>query len=198
MDPAGRRPRPGPRFRCPSTACRSATTWSFTTTSRYRWTARWSTARPIVNQSAITGENLPVSVAVGAHVHAGSVVVRGRLVVRARAVGNQTAIGRIIARVEEAQHDRAPIQTVGENFSRRFVPTSFIVSAVTLVITGGRAPRDDHAVDRVPLRGGLVHPDRDQRRDRQRRAPRHPDQGRIPPRTGRPGRTRSCSTRPGR
>jgi manganese/zinc-transporting P-type ATPase C len=90
----------------------------------------------VVNQSAITGENLPVSVGTGSHVHAGSVVVRGRLVVRAQAVGNQTTIGRIIARVEEAQLDRAPIQTVGENFSRRFVPTSFIVSAITLAITG--------------------------------------------------------------
>ncbi|MGO9509215.1 MAG: manganese-exporting P-type ATPase CtpC [Mycobacterium sp.] len=90
----------------------------------------------VVNQSAITGENLPVSVAVGTLVHAGSVVVRGRLVVRAHAVGNQTTIGRIITRVEEAQLDRAPIQTVGENFSRRFVPTSFVVSAVTLLLTG--------------------------------------------------------------
>ncbi|MCV7379078.1 copper-translocating P-type ATPase [Mycobacterium alsense] len=90
----------------------------------------------IVDQSAITGETLPVSVIVGAHVHAGSVVVRGRVVVRAQAVGNQTAIGRIISRVEEAQHDRAPIQTVGENFSRRFVPTSFVVSAITLAVTG--------------------------------------------------------------
>jgi manganese/zinc-transporting P-type ATPase C len=90
----------------------------------------------VVDQSAITGETLPVSVVVGSHVHAGSVVVRGRLVVRAHAVGNQTTIGRIIARVEEAQHDRAPIQTVGENFSRRFVPTSFIVSAITLAVTG--------------------------------------------------------------
>ncbi|OSC43302.1 manganese-exporting P-type ATPase CtpC [Mycobacterium decipiens] len=90
----------------------------------------------IVNQSAITGENLPVSVMVGTRVHAGSVVVRGRVVVRAQAVGNQTTIGRIITRVEEAQLDRAPIQTVGENFSRRFVPTSFILSAITLLITG--------------------------------------------------------------
>ncbi|WP_407685572.1 manganese-exporting P-type ATPase CtpC [Mycobacterium sp. HUMS_1102779] len=90
----------------------------------------------IVNQSAITGENLPVSITAGAHVHAGSVVVRGRLVVRAQAVGNETAIGRIITRVEEAQHDRAPIQTVGENFSRRFVPASFIVSGLTLLVTG--------------------------------------------------------------
>ena len=89
----------------------------------------------VVDQSAITGETLPFSIIVGARVHAGSVVVRGRLVVQARAVGNQTTIGRIITRVEEAQHDRAPIQTVGENFSRRFVPTSFIVSAITLVLT---------------------------------------------------------------
>ncbi len=90
----------------------------------------------IVDQSAITGETLPVSILAGATVHAGSVVLRGRLVVRARAVGNETAIGRIIARVEEAHHDRAPIQTVGENFSGRFVPISFIVSAITLAITG--------------------------------------------------------------
>jgi cation-transporting P-type ATPase C len=90
----------------------------------------------IVDQSAITGETLPASIVAGARVHAGSVVLRGRLVVRARAVGNETTIGRIISRVEEAQHDRAPIQTVGENFSRRFVPISFIVSAITLVLTG--------------------------------------------------------------
>ena len=90
----------------------------------------------IVDQSAITGETLPASIVAGARVHAGSVVLRGRLVVRARAVGNETTIGRIISRVEEAQLDRAPIQTVGENFSRRFVPISFIVSAITLVLTG--------------------------------------------------------------
>jgi cation-transporting P-type ATPase C len=90
----------------------------------------------VVDQSAITGETLPVSIVAGSAVHAGSVVLRGRLVIRARAVGNQTTIGRIISRVEEAQHDRAPIQTVGENFSRRFVPISFIVSALTLVLTG--------------------------------------------------------------
>jgi cation-transporting P-type ATPase C len=90
----------------------------------------------VVDQSAITGETLPVSIVAGCTVHAGSVVLRGRLVVRASAVGNETSIGRIITRVEEAQHDRAPIQTVGENFSRRFVPISFIVSAITLAITG--------------------------------------------------------------
>ncbi|MDT7641503.1 MAG: manganese-transporting P-type ATPase, partial [Pseudonocardiales bacterium] len=67
--------------------------------------------------------------------HAGSVLLRGRLVVRASAVGRDTAIGRIIARVEQAQEDRAPIQTVGENFSRRFVPTSFALAGLTLLVT---------------------------------------------------------------
>ncbi|WP_442931144.1 heavy metal translocating P-type ATPase [Mycolicibacterium sp. 120320] len=89
----------------------------------------------IVDQSAITGENLPVAVKPGSRVYAGSVVVRGRLVVTAEAVGAHTMIGRIVARVEEAQQDRAPIQTVGENFSRRFVPASFLLSAATLVVT---------------------------------------------------------------
>jgi cation-transporting P-type ATPase C len=89
----------------------------------------------IVDQSAITGENLPVAVTEGTRVYAGSVVVRGRLVITAEAVGRHTTIGRIVARVEEAQQDRAPIQTVGENFSRRFVPSSFLLAAATLVIT---------------------------------------------------------------
>lgn len=90
----------------------------------------------IVDQSAITGETLPVTVAAGSVVHAGSVVLRGRLVVRAAAVGSETTIGRIITRVEQAQADRAPIQTVGEVFSRRFVPASFALSAITLIATG--------------------------------------------------------------
>ncbi|MEJ2871010.1 heavy metal translocating P-type ATPase [Actinomycetospora sp. OC33-EN08] len=89
----------------------------------------------LVDQAAITGENLPVTVDVGDALHAGSVLLRGRLVVRATAVGADTAVGRIIERVEAAQADRAPIQTVGENFSRRFVPLSFALSAATLLVT---------------------------------------------------------------
>ncbi|WP_181782775.1 heavy metal translocating P-type ATPase [Pseudonocardia pini] len=89
----------------------------------------------IVDQAAITGEQLPVSVGPGVRLHAGSVLLRGRIVVRATAVGRDTAIGRIISRVESAQDDRAPIQTVGENFSRRFVPASFALSALTLLVT---------------------------------------------------------------
>ncbi|WP_435084495.1 heavy metal translocating P-type ATPase [Gordonia hongkongensis] len=89
----------------------------------------------VVDQSALTGENLPVTKHVGDRVQAGSVVLTGRIVIEAHAVGDDTLIGRIIGRVEEAQRDRAPIQTVGENFSRRFVPASFALSALTLLVT---------------------------------------------------------------
>ncbi|AUN40065.1 heavy metal translocating P-type ATPase [Tsukamurella tyrosinosolvens] len=89
----------------------------------------------VVDQAALTGETLPVTIEPGATVHAGAVVVSGRLVVRATAVGADTAIGRIIERVEEAERDRAPIQTVGDNFSRRFVPGSFLLSGLTLLLT---------------------------------------------------------------
>ncbi|SNS93818.1 cation-transporting P-type ATPase C [Geodermatophilus pulveris] len=90
----------------------------------------------VVDQAAITGEPLPAAKAVGDRVHAGSVNLRGRLVVRASATGEDTAIGRIIARVERAQDDRAPIQTVGETFSRRFVPASFALATLTWLVTG--------------------------------------------------------------
>ncbi|MEQ4521604.1 heavy metal translocating P-type ATPase [Nocardioides kribbensis] len=89
----------------------------------------------VLDQSAITGETLPVAALAGQHVHAGSVLMRGRVVVEATAVGRDTAIGRVISRVEEAQGDRAPLQTVGENFSRRFVPVSFAVAALTFAAT---------------------------------------------------------------
>lgn len=89
----------------------------------------------VVDASAITGETLPVVVEPGTFVHAGTVLMRGRLVVRAEAVGRETAIGRVITRVEEAQSDRAPVQTVGDTFSRRFVPVSFVVSALTFAVT---------------------------------------------------------------
>ncbi|MFD1530030.1 cation-translocating P-type ATPase [Pseudonocardia aurantiaca] len=89
----------------------------------------------VADLAAITGEQLPVSVSIGRVLPAGSVLLRGRIVVRASAVGQDTAIGRIISRVEQAQHDRAPIQTVGETFSRRFVPASFALSALTLLAT---------------------------------------------------------------
>jgi cation-transporting P-type ATPase C len=89
----------------------------------------------VVDQAAVTGEPLPAYVSAGGPVYAGTVLVRGSLRVRVTAVGAQTTVGRIITRVEHAQTDRAPIQTVATRFSRRFVPASLALAALTFLIT---------------------------------------------------------------
>ncbi|WP_432182299.1 hypothetical protein [Streptomyces sp. NBC_00063] len=63
------------------------------------------------------GEALPVYARAGTHVYAGTIVTSGSLTVRAESVGRDTTVGRIVSRVEEAQSDRAPIQTVAARFT---------------------------------------------------------------------------------
>jgi len=90
----------------------------------------------VVNQSAITGENLPVSVGVGTPVHAGSVVERGRLVV-ARPRRRQPNHHRPHHRQSRRGTTRSGTDPDGRReLLRRFVPTSFILSGLTLLVTG--------------------------------------------------------------
>ena len=90
----------------------------------------------VVDQAAITGEGFPVYVDAGDEVFAGTVIRQGSLRIQAVRVGRDTTAGRIIARVEEAQADRAPIETVATRFSRRFVPASFALAGLTWLVTG--------------------------------------------------------------
>ncbi|MBI3978884.1 MAG: cation-translocating P-type ATPase [Chloroflexi bacterium] len=88
-----------------------------------------------VNQAPITGESLPVYRRAGETVYAGTILETGSFRVRATRVGMETVAGRIIQRVEEAQATRAPIQTLAERFSRRFVPFSFALAALVYLVT---------------------------------------------------------------
>jgi cation-transporting P-type ATPase C len=88
-----------------------------------------------VNQAPVTGEALPVYRRVGDTVYAGTVLETGSLRVRANKVGMETVVGRIIQRVEEARELRAPIETIAERFSRRFVPFSFALSLLVYLLT---------------------------------------------------------------
>jgi cation-transporting P-type ATPase C len=89
----------------------------------------------LVHQAAVTGESMPIVVGPGAEVFAGTIVTDGSIRVRATKVGRDTVVGRILDRVERAQADRAPVQTVAAGFTRGFVPVSFATAALTYLIT---------------------------------------------------------------
>jgi cation-transporting P-type ATPase C len=88
-----------------------------------------------LNEAPITGESMPVIRNPGDPVYAGTVLMAGRLRVRVEHVGSETAVGRLIERVEEAQESRAPLQTIGDRFARGFVPASFALAVIVLLVT---------------------------------------------------------------
>ncbi len=112
----------------------------------------------LVDQAAVTGEALPVYARAGSHVYAGTVVTSGSLQVRATSVGRDTTVGRIIGRVEEAQADRAPIQTVATRFTQRFVPVSFALAALTYLLTRDARRAMTMLLIACPCAAGLATP----------------------------------------
>src|SRR5207253_2284605 len=88
-----------------------------------------------VNEAPITGESMPVFRNPGERVFAGTVVEAGWAHVRAELVGDATAVGRLIQRVEAARELKAPIETIGARFSRRFVPVSFLLAGLVFLVT---------------------------------------------------------------
>jgi len=111
-----------------------------------------------VNQAPITGESLPVMKSPGDEVYAGTLLVAGDLKVEATRLGNQTAMGRLIQRVEEAREHQAPIELVGERFSSRFVPWSFAMSGLVLLLTGDYRRALTMLVVACPCAAGLATP----------------------------------------
>lgn len=76
-----------------------------------------------VDLSLLTGESIPVPVAVGDGLTAGSVNGEGPLTMQAEAVGQDTRLARIIRLVREAQGSKAPIARMADRVSFYFVPT---------------------------------------------------------------------------
>lgn len=88
-----------------------------------------------VDESSITGEPMPEEKATGDRVFAGTVNLDGMLQIRATGVGSDTTLARIIARVEEAQEEKAPTQRFIERFSQWYTPAIIILSLGAYVIT---------------------------------------------------------------
>ncbi|MEU1972096.1 heavy metal translocating P-type ATPase [Microbacterium sp. NPDC019599] len=87
-----------------------------------------------VDASTVTGESMPVEVAVGDAVVGATVNVGGRLIVRARRVGTDTQLAQMARLVEEAQSGKAAAQRLADRISAVFVPIVIGIALATLVV----------------------------------------------------------------
>ena len=81
-----------------------------------------------VDQSAITGESIPVEKAVGDEVIGATINSSGLLRIRASKVGADTVLAKIVQLVEEAQMAHAPIQRLADKVAGYFVPAVILIA----------------------------------------------------------------------
>ena len=86
-----------------------------------------------VDESALTGESIPVEKTVGDTVNAATVNRTGSFTFRATRVGADTSLAKIIQLVEDANATKAPIARMADKVAGVFVPVVFVISAVTFV-----------------------------------------------------------------
>lgn len=87
-----------------------------------------------VNESALTGESIPVDKAEGDKLSAGTVNQSGYLRARATRVGEDTTLSQIIKMVSDAAATKAPIAKLADKVSSVFVPGVIAVAAVVTLI----------------------------------------------------------------
>ena len=90
--------------------------------------------RAAVDQSALTGESVPVEKNVGDPVAAATINREGYLEFRAEKVGQDTTLSQIIHMVEEAGGSKAPIARLADRIAGIFVPVVMGIAAVTFAV----------------------------------------------------------------
>ena len=86
-----------------------------------------------LDQSAITGESLPVEAGPGSQVFAATFASLGALKVRAQRVGADSTFGRVIQMVEQAEASRADVQRIADRFSAYYLPVVAGIAALTFL-----------------------------------------------------------------
>lgn len=87
-----------------------------------------------VDESAITGESVPVEKGVGDRVIGATVSRSGWIAIRAERVGEDTALAGIIRMVDEATSSKAPIEKIADKVSGVFVPVVMGVAALAFCV----------------------------------------------------------------
>lgn len=87
-----------------------------------------------IDESALTGESLPIDKAENSEVSAATVNLSGFIKCRAVRVGEDTALSRIIKTVKDATAAKAPIAKIADKVSGIFVPTVVAIAIVTAAV----------------------------------------------------------------
>lgn len=83
-----------------------------------------------VDQSALTGESVPVDKEEGSAVSAGTVCTEGYLEIRAEKTGENTTLSQVIRIVEEAGSSKAPIARLADKIAGVFVPVVMVIALI--------------------------------------------------------------------
>ena len=87
-----------------------------------------------VDQSALTGESVPVEKSVGDTVAAATINREGYLQIRTDKIGEDTTLSQVIRLVEEAGGSKAPIARLADKISGFFVPAVVLISLAAFII----------------------------------------------------------------
>jgi len=89
--------------------------------------------RSAVDQSALTGESMPVDKGVGDPVFTGSVNGFGRIEVEAERVGHESTLGQVLRLVAEARRRKSPLERTADRHARYFLPVVEVAAGLTVL-----------------------------------------------------------------
>lgn len=87
-----------------------------------------------IDESAITGESIPVDKTVGDNVTGGTVLSSGYIKIKAVNTGEDTTLAKIIKLVEDATTSKAPIARIADKVAAVFVPAVIGIAVITTII----------------------------------------------------------------